>query len=490
MYHPPSKQKQIAMRFFIYGLMTVGVLTLATALLLFMLGFRFDTKDGKVEQVGFVQYISTPDQATVEVDGKALGPKTSTKSSVQPGSHEFVMWRQGYETWRKTLSINAGTLTWLNYARLVPKTLTVAAVKTLPTMSATLAAPQGRFMIAQTTPASPEFVLFDLRNDDAVTQTILHLPATVYTDAAKEGVTHSFQMIEWDQSGRYILVKHTYADKFEWLVLDRQDETQAKNITTALNVTIDNAHLSGTSGTVVVVQSAGDVRKLDLTNGTISRPLVSNVAEFQLYGTNVIAYTSVYDAAKNQRTVGIVRDSDKEPHAIRTVTGQPVAPLHIATSHYFNQDYVAIADGKKVDIVRGSYPSTADDTTSLVPYATFTFSRDVQWLDMSGNSRFVVAQTGDAFMSYDLERQTLAPEATLAGTGDSRKLRWLDDYYVWSDRSDTLVMREFDGANEHTINAVTTGFDATFSQNGKYLYSILKSANGSYQLQRVRMILP
>jgi hypothetical protein len=489
MYHPPSKQKQVAMRFFIYGLMTLAVLVLGTVMVFIMLGYSFDSKAGKIEQSGFIQYVTTPDQATVEVDGKALSAKTSTKSSVLPGAHEFVMWRDGYETWRKTLNINAGTLTWLNYARLVPKQLPVAAVKTVPEMSSSLASPLGRFLIAQTTNSSPDFLLFDLRNNDAVTQTTLHLPQSAYTDAGKEGVTHNFHFVEWDQSGRYVLITHTYNDKVEWLILDRQDETQAKNVTTTLNVTIDEAHLSGASGSVVYARSAGDVRKLDLTNGTISRPLVSNVAEFQLYGANTIAYSSQFTPASKQRVVGIVRDSDKEPLVLRTSTGDETMPVHIATSRYFNQDYVAIADGKKVDILRGSYPSSNDDLTSLSPYASVTFSRDIKHLTMSDNGRFVMVQSDEVFTSYDLERHTTAPEATLAGTGDTSKLRWLDDYHVWSDRGGKLVMREFDGANEHAINPVAPGFDASLSQDGKYLYSVSKTASG-YQLQRVRMILP
>lgn len=477
------------MRFFIYGLMTLAVLALGTLMVFIMLGYSFDSKAGKIEQSGFIQYVTNPDQSTVEVDGKKLGPKTPTKSSVLPGTHEFVMWRDGYETWRKSLNISAGTLTWLNYTRLVPKQLPVAAVKTVPELSSSLASPLGRFLVAQTTSSSPDLLLFDLRNNDAVTQTTLRIPQTVYTDAGKEGVTHSFHLVEWDQSGRYILMTHAYSDKTEWLLLDRQDETQAKNITTTLNVVIDDAHLSGTSGSVVYVRSAGDVRKLDLTNGTISRPLASGVADFQLYGANVVTYTSQYDAVKNQRVVGVVRDGDKEPVVLRTVTGSTGTPLHIATSHYFNQDYVAIANGKKVDILRGSYPSSNDDLTSLSAYATFNFSRDIQHLTISDNGRFVMTQSDEMFTSYDLERQTVAPEATLAGTGDAPKLRWLDDYHVWSDRGGKLVMREFDGANEHTISTVTSGFDASLSQDGKYLYSVSKTANG-YQLQRVRMILP
>ena len=76
----------------------------------------------------------------------------------------------------------------------------------------------------------------------------------------------------------------------------------------------------------------------------------------------------------------------------------------------------------------------------------------------------------------------------MAGSSESKKLRWLYYYNVLSDRSDVLTMREFDGANEHAINTVATGFDATLSPSGKYMYSIGRVGE-SYQLQRVKMIL-
>jgi hypothetical protein len=60
---------------------------------------------------------------------------------------------------------------------------------------------------------------------------------------------------------------------------------------------------------------------------------------------------------------------------------------------------------------------------------------------------------------------------------------------VWSDRSDVLTIREFDGANQHDISPVVSGFDATVTQNGRWLYSIGRHSDGQLQLQRVRMIL-
>ena len=111
MYHPPSKQRQLFTRIVIYSSMTMAVILLVLALVLYMLGYEFNQKQGTIQQSGLLQYATTPNGATIEVDGSALGAKSPAKSTVLPGSHEFVMWRDGYETWRKTQTIEAGTLT-------------------------------------------------------------------------------------------------------------------------------------------------------------------------------------------------------------------------------------------------------------------------------------------------------------------------------------------------------------------------------------------
>jgi len=67
-------------------------------------------------------------------------------------------------------------------------------------------------------------------------------------------------------------------------------------------------------------------------------------------------------------------------------------------------------------------------------------------------------------------------------------LKWLDDAYVWAVYDGHLSIREFDGANTHVIMSMEPGFDATLSQNGKYLYGISKTGD-TYHLQRVTLIL-
>jgi hypothetical protein len=435
-----------------------------------------------------LQYETQPGGATVTVDGRTLSGKTPTKSSVLAGTHTIVMQKDGYETWRKTVDIKAGTLTWLDYARLVPVKRTPAAVQTYSKVSGSLASPEGQVMLVQTDAASPTFNLVNL-SSDTVSQESLTLPGTLYSDATTLGVTHAFRLDQWDKAGRYVLIQHTYGDKNEWIVMDTKDIAASKNVTALLGVPITSARLSGNSGNTVFVLSAGDIRKLDLGAATISRALVSNVKSFDLFDTNIITYVGTDTTDTTKRVVGVYRDGDSTPHVLRSTTSGNDVGLHVATSRYFNDDYVAISEGSRVDVLYGSYPTSSTDTKSLKAYSSFDLSVDVEYLQFSPKGYYIVAQHGNIFAGFDVEHKTTKTSTVTATTTPMRPLQWLDDAYIWSDADGQLTMREFDGTNAMTINSVEHGFDATLTKDGRYFYSIAKTTAG-YQLQRVRMILP
>lgn len=487
MYHQPSKREELIRLILLYTGMTIAVVVIVALIIFFMLGFRFNIDEKNLEQYAFLQFSSIPSGATVTVDGVAIGSKTPNKSSTHAGKHDIVMWRDGYETWNKTIEVKAGTLTWLNYALLVPKKLTVEPVASYASIYLTLASPEGRSMLVQERANTPTFNLVDL-SSNTIKSTKLTIPVNLYSEPTTIGITHTFKINNWDEGGRYVLVKHTYGEKNEWLVLDTQDVALTKNVNKSFSLAVNSINFYGTGGNKFYILDSNNIRKLDLSAKTISKPLVNNVTSFDIYNeSNIITYVGNGKVGTSEKVVGLYRDGDDKSHIIRTITSSKNP--HIATTHYFNENYVVISEDKKVDILSGSYPNTSnDDTTSMKVIASFMVKEDIRGLTFSPTGEYILVQSGAYFASYDLEYQTLA-SSTINGTGTVPTLEWLDDNYLWSDRGGELVIREFDGANVHNINSVIVGQDATLTHNGRYLYSINKVGT-VYQLQRVRMILP
>lgn len=487
MSHWLLKQKKIIKRAAVYVVMTLAVVIIVTFVVLFVLGFRFDADKGQITQYSFLQFSSSPSGAAVTVDGKIMASKTPDKTSVPAGKHEVIMWRDGYEKWQKSVDLKAGTITWLNYALLIPKQLTVESVSGFTSLYSSLASPEGKSILIQEKVEIPAFNLFDL-GSDIVKSTQIVIPANLYSDANIASYGHIFKIAKWDDGGRYVLVGHTWNNQEEWLVLDTQNVASTKNITRLFNISISDINFSGTSGNDFYILSQSDIRKLDLSAETISKPLVSNVTSFGLYKTNIITYVGIDSVDKTKQVAGLYREGDVTSHILRTTNLQDVI-LHIATTHYFNENYVAISEGNNVDVLSGSYPNNAsEDATSLKKIASYTVTEDVQKLSFSPIGEYILTQSGPNFTSYDLEYQTIS-ESKIEGINSNLQLEWLDDNYVWSERDGSLVIREFDGANAHVINVMVPGHDAVLTHNGKYIYSVGQSNTG-YQLQRVLMILP
>jgi len=463
--------------------LVVGLLTLM------MLGYRIDANNGNLQQYAVLQFGSSPSGATVSINGATVGSKTPNKKSVPAGKYDILIWRDGYETWRKSVDVKSGTMTWLNYALLVPKKLTVESVADYESVYSSLASQDGASMIIEKRSDIPVFNLVDL-SSDIIKSTILTISATIYSEPTTTGIVHTFNIEKWDSSGRYVLINHLYNEKSEWLVMDIQNVNSTKNITRLFDTSISNIEFFGTSGNIFYGLDANDIRKFDLTAGTISTPLVSNVINFQLYSeSNVITYVGNGAVGTNEKVVGLFQDGDSKPSIIRTVTDAKANNLHIATARYYNENYVAVSDGARVDILSGSYPNVIGDKVSQMKViASFEAAQAVDILTFSPTGEYVFMQSGAYFASYDLEYLKFA-SSTIEGSGSVLPLQWLDDNYVWSDSDSELSIREFDGVNVRTINSVLSGQAVALTNNGRYIYSINKT-DSVYQLQRVKMILP
>lgn len=491
MYHPRSKRAEFWRRTATYGVMVIAIIGLVAALVLVILGYRINGDDGKLEQGGLVQFSSQPGGATVTLDSTPFGARTNTKATMTAGDHHVTMTRSGYQEWRKAITVVPGAVLWLNYARLIPQDLPVAKVASFPSVSSSVTSPSKEFIALVTDPAVPELQLADISDTDPVV-TKIALPQTLYTHPASDK-SQRFSVEEWDRDNRLVLVKHTVEgiDRAEWLIVDTRSPDLSKNVTHLLNISSSDMRFSRASSQALYALTDSDVRKIDVAAGTLSRPLVSNVAEFELYRDTGVVYSTKLDATTGQRTVGYVLDSDEAPRQLRAFKDDGTTALHIDIGEYFGDTYVAIAHGTTVTIMTGELPKKAADLDAMQSVASMTLAAPAEHLSIITAGRFVVADMKDGYVVYDLEIKRETVTQLKGATPETpHQISWIDGYMPWSDRDGTLRLYEFDGANQHDIMPVVSGQAVTLSRNGTYLYGVGKTTDGQYQLQRVRLILP
>ena len=488
MFKRPTKKQLLIRRIILSVVATFAVIIIATAAILFMLGFRLDSGNGRLEQGALLQFDSTPNGGDVFVDGKNIGSRTATKQTVIAGTHTIKMSKAGYQDWNRTLTLDAGTLTWLDYTRFVPNDRPVQKVASYTELAGIVFSPDNRWALVQTAANSPQLQLADLRNEDVKTST-LEIPAQTYTQPA-EGVVQSFTTVSWDSGSRYALVKHIVGDQTEWLVIDTQNIAETVSVTQRLSVDFKDLQFASTNGQVLYGLSAdGTIRRIDLAAATLSRAFVSQVDSFSIYNNTVLSYVGLDPSDATKRVAGVYRDGDESSHVLYS-TSNLEASLKVATSRYFSDDYVAVAENNVVTVMRGRYPtSSSQENTSLKQLTKFELTGTASSLGFSPQGDYVIAQSGDTYKTYEIEHNRSAVGMVAVAEGQTAPtLKWLDQAHLWNEKGTELIMRDFDGSNVYSIMNLAPGYNVSLSQNGRFFYTIGKTDTG-YQLQRVKMIL-
>lgn len=478
------KKQEVIRRTAVYSATSLIIVAIATFLVFLILGYRLDTKNGQIEQNALVQFDSSPTGATVSIDDVVLGSSTGTKANVSPSDHHFTFKKDGYETWNKDLNTLSGTLYWLDYAILIPKVRTPENVLSYTQLETSLTSPKSRYILVHKTPADINFDLVDIKNDNVTSKTVT-IPASATTGLiGKKNL--SFSIDSWDSSERYVLIRALKDSVSQWIVLDTKSPENSKNITTRLDIDFTSLKFYDTSGNIFYGLSSGDIRKIDLGAGTISRSIISKADSLSIFDAKWIFYTAKSTTNGTELPVaGIYRDGDDS--ATLVYSGSKAEDkLAITGANYRNKDYLAVAHGQATDVFIGTFPGFGDNFSEFMKLdASLSLTAPLTRLSFSQNADYLVAQTDSVFETYYLEHH-LNYHNDLATAAP--KLNWINNDYLWSDFGGNLTIREFDGANANNIMPVISGQDAALSSNAKYIYGFQKTSSG-FLLSRVKLIL-
>lgn len=470
MHQSISPRRRKLVLFFTYGVMTAAVAVISAICVLLVLGYRFDFDDRTVEQGGLLQFRSLPESARISVNGQELNFVTPGKRNVDVGTHEVRMYREGYRDWAKTVTVKAGELRWLNYARLIPKDVTTTNVHEFATLADSKPSPDRKWIALLPAADKPEITIADIRSEKVAFITLI-LPPGAY--ATVEGQAHQFSLVEWDFGSRYLLVKHVTGDKTEFIKVDRTNVATAQNLTSLFSVALSDVHFSGTSGNIFYGLETTNIRKLDSGAGTISQPLIKDVTRFMLYRTDTIGFTT-----HTGRTIGAGIYVDQKAYIVRTF--DDTMPVIAEASAYFGKNYLAVSRGTSTEVIKE--PQLSKGSSASTPKTSLPAG--VQWLKFSASGRFVVAGNGSQYVLLDIETGEKFT-VNLPGTpvDAAKPLQWLDDYSLVSTADKDLRLTEFDGGNQQIVTDAEPGFTVTLNDDGELLYSIARTQSGAYSLQ-------
>lgn len=474
--HTP-RAKEIAIRFFTYGLMTLATIVGVVICVGWAMGYRFDLGSGQLSQVALLQFGSYPSGATVDVNGARVASTTPTRLNIRTGETTVKMSLQGYRSWNKTVSALPSSVRWLDYVRFVPNNVKTESIKTLPSVDQMIASPDKHWAIITTTKPNQAMVLVDVSDPEKLKFSDVRLSDS---DAVTKGKNEEFHVDEWDAGSRYLLIKHSYDNQFEYLKYDRQDKS-IQNLTNDFGIGIIKPHFSGNSGnTFYVLTDNGDLRKLDYSNKSISVPIASDVQSFELYDRDRIVMVQRQNKDdKITQTISLY-DNNK----LQTIkTYNDDKPTKLIFGRYNDIDYLAI--GREETVAIYPDPLNSDDAHDQSgkndQVAYLSSPGGIDWLGMSPNSRFVVGVKGDRVVVYDVE--TTEPYSYELKTFNG-EISWLDNYHLLDVDNNEVSIMDFDGVNRQHI--VSGHLPAFLSLDNKYMFS-LDNISGGIVLQRSTM---
>ncbi len=473
MFNKNNPKKELLGRIFAYLAMFFSILILATYIIGSLFGFKlkFTNQQVTVERRVFLRFNSLPAGATVYIDDSPLFQKTPTKATLPLGLRQVKLKRDGYQTWSKWIDPKAGSLVWLNYALLVPKKITSEDLLEYEQLDQSLASPSGKHFLFQPLLSSPAFDLVDVNNTPLKVEKLL-LTDDLYTEADNLEINHKFEAVKWDMAGRYVLLCHTFGEQKEWLVLDTQNVNLSKNITRIFNINIDQIDFFGPGGNIFFVLDKQDIRKINLSAGTISRVLVDSVESFKTYQNKEIIFQRRVAGPVTLSEIGVYRDGMDTPKIIKQVESDNIK---IALTRYFNDDYIAYSDAKNVYLL--------NPQSQVI---SFEVSQPPDDLEFSATGQYLLIRTGQSFMVYDIEYEN-SETFSKKCQSDKFAFGWLNETHLWFNCDNKLTIQDFDGANSYSLGAIANKQDVLLSHTNKHIYTTAV-VDDKFLFQRINLV--
>lgn len=485
MYHAPSKLKLRLRLTLVYTLMVLAVTGLVALLFFIMSGYRFNQYDGKVEQGGLVQFDSKPSGADIWVDQAHLGGRTPAKITVTAGTHTISMQRTGYHEWRKSVVVQAGAILWLDYTRFVPQILQQITVATKAEPASSVASTDSKQLAYLTDATQPVVSLVNLDTDTPKVDTFT-IGASDYTKPAA-GEASTFAIDSWSNDNRYLLIRHTYGQKTEWLTLDTIGSHDAVNVSSLFASDATDIQFSRSDASILyLLTSSGELRRGDVKAKTLASAMMANVESFSQFDNSTLTFVTKVDATTKNRSVGYITSGASAPRLVRSYADDGAAPVHFAIVHYYNQNHFVLTYGTQVDILTGDLPSSdVKNPAALQTLATFTVSGGVSEILPSPEShRFVMLRSESAISVYDLELK----QGSRIDLSRPLGVVWTDEtHYATIASGGAVRLYDFDGTNGHDVLTGSLGGAVAMTPNGKYFYGFTTGQTAP-ELTRVKLV--
>ncbi len=425
------KKRQTLKVLLIEAIMSVAVVITVVILVLVVSGYSIG--DGyKLEQGGLLRVDSEPTGASVLLDGEKLGD-TNFSRVVSSTEHEVVLEKEGYDSWKKNVTVSKGLLYHLRYPRLFLKDRAREHVLDFNGIEFASVSPDhnGMFLIEN----DFEWSYLELRNEK-LTKKQVKMPF-VFADGTFE-VKQAF----WSRNGRRIVLDSLINEKRAWLYVDLDNEKNCFDLSQEFGVDFEKITILDGSANELLVYNGKKLQKIDVSKRLLSADLADNVEDYYTFVNNIVFISN--------NEIKMLRGAD-------TVLLMPLTTqARIAAVNFYDNKYLIVYTNNSLTVYEG------DELKKVLERdATINLS-NLKIMDGEG---YVVARDGNTINALDMEAMELS-----TWSAEADDLGWLDRYLIYSITNSKLTAFDFDGQNGRQLSEnVSAGYPVTITDN-KWLY--------------------
>ncbi len=447
-----------------YSAVTLLVVVVTVALVFAAGGYDVDRKTGEIIQNGLVLTATQPVSADVYINGNDEQDPTSSRFSLPAGQYNFEFKRDGYRDWAKKVTITGSDVVWLQYPRLIPteiKTINAQAFKDVDMVSQT---PDRKYLLIHEKSDSAELTLLGTQDVESDLESVA-IPASVIT--TELNVASTFEVIDWAQDSRTVVLEHTNGTKKELLLLDVTKPQEAVNLSTLYELAMSDLRFIDNSKDSLYAVVNSSLRKVDVGAGTISTALINDVAQYESKDGIVVAL----HGKKGETTISIL-DGD-EVYKFTVMEGD-AAEYIISTSIFDGERFLAVADNiQDRTFIYQKILETAKDSKGAQLLSSLR-SKDTMYLSFSLNGQFVMAQSGKNVRLYDFDLEKKGAFTARQDIAADAEATWVDGFHLnLIDTESQTFFMDYDGLNSYALAEVDASLGVFYRPDieGVYFFS-------------------
>jgi len=481
----PKKERQNQIKLLLgYALVAIAIGGATLVLLYQAYGYELN-RQGQITQNGLLFISSQPTGSKVYLNNQLYPSATDTRAIVPAGAYNLEITRPGYRNWTRPIYVAGGDVQHFDYPFLFPKTLKTTTVSDLSTTPTLFTQSLNQQWLLMDRPGDPgTFTLYDLKNPKQPTSTVITLPAGTYTPS--DGA-ESWSLEEWASDNNHVVLEHTYISKgttdHEYILVDTQTPSDSVNLTYSLNLTQDETlTLFNNQDAQVYVYDPGsqDLQRVNVSDGSVVSQL-QHVLAYKTYADNEILYLSSQapDGKVTPDQDSVVLQDGQKTYTLRTLPSG--APSYVLNLAQYNGDwYIAVgaSNGPSVYVYKDPQSEAVTQADAYPePWRRLDIS-DPTYISFSNNAQFLMAESGQHFIVYDLENVIQYTYITSKYPLDQPQLHatWMDGDRIMYVSNGKVVVFDYDYQNPQLLMPAEPTYLADFDSSYAYLFAIAPEA--------------